>query len=99
MRVKDYVLVCRSQKCTAYIELRGGNTPITMRYTSNSPVLLWYLSRVLLPIVRAARMARENLDDDPDDMVRALLIRSMARMTVARLGTPQEKNSITSLKI
>ena len=44
-------------------------------------------------------MARENLDDGDDDVVRTLLMRSMAGMTVARLGVPREKNNVASLKI
>jgi len=49
--------------------------------------------------VRAAQIARENLDDDLDDVVRTLLMSSMAGTTVARLGVPQEKNKVVSLKI
>jgi len=79
-----------SQKGTIYVEL-GTNLPIAMQYTSDSPVFLWYLSRVLLPRVSAARIAREYLDDGPDDAVRSLSMWSMAGMTVARLGMPQEK--------
>ena len=48
---------------------------------------------------RAARIARENSDDDLDDVVRTLSMRSMAGMTVARLGVPREKNKVASLKI
>jgi hypothetical protein len=49
-------------------------------------------------MVRAARTARDNLDDESDDIVRTLSISSMAGMTVARLGVPREKNSVASLK-
>ena len=49
--------------------------------------------------MRAAWIARENLDDDLDDVVRTSLMSSMAGMTVARLGVPQEKNKVASLKI
>jgi len=49
--------------------------------------------------VRAAQIARENLDDDSDDVVRTLLISSMAGTTVARLGVMREKNRVASLKI
>jgi hypothetical protein len=44
-------------------------------------------------------MGRENLDADFDDVVRTLSIRSMAGMTVARLGVSREKNKVASLKI
>jgi len=40
----------------------------------------------------------EYLDDDKDDVVRTLSIRSMAGMTVAKLGVSQEKNRVASLK-
>jgi len=49
-------------------------------------------------MVRAAQIARDNLDDESDDVVRTLSISSMAGMMVARLGVPQEKNNVTSLK-
>jgi hypothetical protein len=49
--------------------------------------------------VRAAQIAREYLDGDMDDVVRTLSMRSMAGMMVARLGVPQEKNRVVSLKI
>jgi len=45
-------------------------------------------------MVRAVQIGRENLDDDLDDIVRALLIRSMAGIIVARLGVSQGKYSI-----
>ena len=44
-------------------------------------------------------MAREKLDDDDDDVVRTFLMKSMAGMTVARLGVLREKNKVASLKI
>ena len=49
-------------------------------------------------MVSAARIERDNLDEESDDMLRTLSIRSMARMTVARLGVLQEKNNVASLK-
>jgi hypothetical protein len=50
-------------------------------------------------MVRAARIGRENLEDDSDDVVRTSLMCSMAGITVARLGVPREKNRVASLKI
>jgi hypothetical protein len=50
-------------------------------------------------MVRAARIARQNLDDESDDVVRTLSMCSMAGITVARLGVPREKNIVASLKI
>ena len=44
------------------------------------------------------RIARENLDDGLDEVVRTLSMTSMAGMTVARLGMSQEKNNVVSLK-
>ena len=49
-------------------------------------------------MVRAAWTGRDNVDDESDDIMRTLLISSMAGMTVARLGVPQEKNNVMSLK-
>ena len=60
--------------------------------------MLRYLSRVLLPIVRAAQIVRENVNN-VDNIVRALSMRSMAGITVATLGVLQEKNKVASLKI
>jgi hypothetical protein len=59
---------------------------------------LWYLFKVLLPIVRAAWIARDSLDDESDEVVRTLSISSMAGMMVARLGVLREKNRVASLK-
>jgi hypothetical protein len=52
----------------------------------DSPVLLWYLSRVLFLRVSVAWIAREYSDDGLDDAIRTWLIKSMAGMIVARLG-------------
>jgi hypothetical protein len=49
-------------------------------------------------MVMAAWIARDSLDDNSDEVVRTLLMRSMAGMTVARLGVLCEKNSVVSLK-
>ena len=49
-------------------------------------------------MVRAVRIAREKLDDVEDDVVRTFLMKSMAGMTVARLGVFREKNKVASLK-
>ena len=49
-------------------------------------------------MMRAARIASGHLENDSDDVVRTLSMSSMAGMTVARLGVPQEKNSVASLK-
>jgi hypothetical protein len=49
-------------------------------------------------MVSTAWIMTDNLDDDLDDAVRTLLIKSMAGMMVARLGVPQEKNNVASLK-
>jgi hypothetical protein len=43
-------------------------------------------------MVSAAWITTDNLDDDSDDTVRTLSIKSMAEMMVARLEVPQEKN-------
>jgi hypothetical protein len=48
-------------------------------------------------MARAARIARDNLDDGSEDVVRILSIYCMAGMTVARLGVLREKNSVVSL--
>jgi hypothetical protein len=50
-------------------------------------------------MVGAAWIGRENLKDDLDDVVRTSLMCSMAGIMVARLGVPQEKNKVASLKI
>jgi len=50
-------------------------------------------------MARVAQIAKEYLDDDSDDAVRTLSMMSMAGMMVARLGVPQEKNNVASLKI
>jgi hypothetical protein len=49
-------------------------------------------------MVRAARMARESLDEESVDVLRTLSIWSIAGMTVARFGVPREKNVVASLK-
>ena len=48
--------------------------------------------------MRVAQIARDSLDDESDEVVRTLSIRSMAGMMVARLGVLREKNRVTSLK-
>lgn len=62
------------------------NVPVAMQQTSDSLALLWYLSRVLLPMVRAAQIVRQKLDDKLDVVARKLLINFMAGRTAARLG-------------
>jgi hypothetical protein len=49
-------------------------------------------------MVMVAWIARDSLDDDSDEVVRTLSMRSIARMMVARLGVPCKKNSVVSLK-
>jgi len=50
-------------------------------------------------MVRAARIAMQNLDDKSDVVVRKLSMSPIAGRTVARLGVSQEKNNVASLKI
>jgi len=50
-------------------------------------------------MVSAVQIAREYLCGDLDDVVRNLLMTSIAGTMVVRLGVPQEKNSVASLKI
>jgi len=50
-------------------------------------------------MVRAAWIVRQKLDNESDDLVRTPSMCSMAGMTVPRLGVPQEKNIVASLKI
>jgi hypothetical protein len=54
---------------------------------------------VIDPTTRAAQIARQNFCEASDIVAIMLLIMSMAGITVARFGVPQEKNSVASLKI
>jgi hypothetical protein len=49
-------------------------------------------------MVSMAWIGMDNLDDESDDVVRNWSINSMAGTTVVRLGVPQEKNNVVSLK-
>jgi hypothetical protein len=49
-------------------------------------------------MMRVAQIARENLDEESVDTLRTLSIWFIAGRTVARLGMPQEKNIVASLK-
>ena len=48
--------------------------------------------------MRAVWIGTDNFDNESVDVVRTLSIRSIAGITVARLGVLREKNNVASLK-